>query len=194
MKIHYVYAHPTEQSFNKELLTIAKSSIDENQLTVSDLYQMQFNPAATTEELSSAVDKQVIAEVEKIKQADLVILQFPLWWFSVPAILKGWMDKVFVPGIAYSKEMKFQNGGFASKKALIVTTTQAPKESYTEAGLNGPIESILQPIHHALHFVGFETLAPFIGYRALGNTTDENKVILDQYQAYLTNILGNKNG
>ncbi|EYU47882.1 NADPH-dependent FMN reductase [Acinetobacter baumannii 1457504] len=92
-----------------------------HQVEISDLYAMQFNPLASKEdflelnqpdyfnyalEQRNATKQQLLAtdiqaEIDKVKRADLIILNFPLYWTSVPAILKGWIDRVFVSGLFY---------------------------------------------------------------------------------------------
>ncbi len=94
---------------------------------------MQFNPVATANDFASrrfpdalqydreqkhahehcAFAPDIRAELDKLLRCDLLVLQFPLWWFSVPAIMKGWIDRVLVNGIVYGK----------GKRAMLATTT-----------------------------------------------------------------------
>src|SRR5689334_11951689 len=114
MNILVVYAHPEPASFNRALLQAAVETLagEGHEVVVSDLYAMGFNPVAGpgdfTErrfpdalqydrEQKHATERQLYtpdiqAEIDKLVRCDLLILQFPLWWFSTPAILKGWID------------------------------------------------------------------------------------------------------
>ena len=107
-------------------------------------------------------ERQVAAQ-EKLKAADLVILQFPLWWFGLPAMLKGWVDRVMTMGFAYGAGRRYDQGGLKGRRAMLALTTGGPEASYTERGINGPMERILFPIQHGmLYFCGLEVLPPFV--------------------------------
>jgi NAD(P)H dehydrogenase (quinone) len=116
-----------------------------------------------------AMQADIVAEQDKLRWCDLLLIQFPLWWFSVPAILKGWFDRVFTKGFAYDAGQWFNTAPLFGRKAMLVATTQAPEISYQASGLNGDINTLLQPIHHTLHFVGFSVLAPFMAYGVMDN-------------------------
>ena len=93
-----------------------------------------------------------------------MILQFPLWWFGMPAILKGWVDRVFACGLAYGykgagNRYRYGEGGFEGKRALLSTTVGGPAEDYSPRGINGPLEQLLFPITHGtLFFSGMHVL------------------------------------
>ncbi|KAG2469836.1 NQO1 dehydrogenase, partial [Polypterus senegalus] len=100
---------------------------------VSDLYELKFNPTATKNDIKGEVknpdnfsygdetglawkegklSNDIMEEQKKIKAADLIVFQFPLYWYSVPAILKGWFDRVLTQGFAYTFETLHDNGPF----------------------------------------------------------------------------------
>jgi putative NADPH-quinone reductase len=103
-------------------------------VVVEDLYADNFDPALTIAErtsyYSNSYDRTGVAgEVERLLEAEALVLLFPTWWFSVPAILKGWFDRVWAPGIAYDHADDF--GPIKPrldnlKKVLVVTTLGAP--------------------------------------------------------------------
>ncbi len=121
MNILIVHAHPEPQSFTTSLKTTAQQTFKKlgHRVEVSDLYAMQFSPVASKEDFlelnqpdyfnyaleqrnaakQNLLAPDIQAEIEKVKRADLIILNFPLYWTSVPAILKGWIDRVFVSGL-----------------------------------------------------------------------------------------------
>jgi NAD(P)H dehydrogenase (quinone) len=108
----------------------------------------------------------VTAEQERLLAADTVILQFPLWWFTVPAIMKGWMDRVLTYGFGYgaSRDWKrYGDGVLAGKRAMIVVTTGAAEAHLSERGVNGDINDLLFPIQHGvLFYTGMEVLPPLV--------------------------------
>ncbi|PNJ70947.1 NQO2 isoform 3, partial [Pongo abelii] len=123
-KVLIVYAHQEPRSFNGSLKNVAVDELSRQgcTVTVSDLYAMNFEPRATKKDITGALSNpevfhygvetheaykqrslasDITDEQKKVQEADLVIFQFPLYWFSVPAILKGWMDRVLCQGFAF---------------------------------------------------------------------------------------------
>jgi NAD(P)H dehydrogenase (quinone) len=106
----------------------------------------------------------VEAEQQKLLAADAVILQFPLWWFGMPAILKGWVDRVFAYGFAYGykgagNRYRYGDGMLKGKRALIQVTVGGPEKDYSPRGINGPIEQLLFPVTHGtLFYPGMDVL------------------------------------
>jgi NAD(P)H dehydrogenase (quinone) len=172
-------AHPEPRSFNGALFETAVATLRASGHTVatSDLYRMGFDPASSRGNFTTVKDPdylrlqveelhasevggfapEVEAEIAKIEAADLMIWQFPLWWFGLPAILKGWVDRVFAIGRTYGMGHSYETGVFRGKRALLSLTTGGPRESYAPDGFNGDIEAILRPIHRGmLEFTGFQ--------------------------------------
>ncbi|MGF1764212.1 NAD(P)H-dependent oxidoreductase [Aliivibrio kagoshimensis] len=103
-----VIAHPLENSLCKYLAgkTIRHLVNKGYQVTVKDLYAEQFNPVLSQAERGSYYDEQLdisqmSEDIEQLKQVESLVLIFPTWWFSFPAILKGRFDRVWAPGHAY---------------------------------------------------------------------------------------------
>ncbi|KAG8571585.1 hypothetical protein GDO81_011709 [Engystomops pustulosus] len=119
-----VYAHQEPKSMNGSLKNIAVDVLSKMgcSVTVSDLYAMNFNAVTTRNDIAGdlcnpqhfsygvetmeaykkgCLCEDILKEQEKITEADLVIFQFPLYWFSFPAIMKGWIDRCFVQGFAF---------------------------------------------------------------------------------------------
>lgn len=103
-----------------------------------------------------------------------MILQFPMWWFSMPAILKGWVERVYAHGFAYGVGEhsdrrwgdRYGEGSLAGKRAMLIVTAGGWESHYDARGINGPIDDILFPIQHGiLYYPGFEVLPPFVVYR-----------------------------
>ncbi|XP_019327592.1 PREDICTED: ribosyldihydronicotinamide dehydrogenase [quinone] isoform X2 [Aptenodytes forsteri] len=132
-KVLIVYAHQEPKSLNGSLKRVAVEELSKQgcSVTVSDLYAMQFEPRATrndivgclhnSEEFNYGVEtweaykrgglsSDLIEEQKKVQEADLLIFQFPLYWFSMPAIMKGWMDRVLVQGFAHEFPNCYDSG------------------------------------------------------------------------------------
>ncbi|HHQ6547146.1 TPA: NAD(P)H-dependent oxidoreductase [Serratia fonticola] len=196
MNILLVYAHPEAQSLNGSLKNFAVKHLQDagHQVQVSDLYAIKWKASLDGEDrtdrdranrfnpvLDSRIalergtqSADIALEQEKLLWADTVILQFPLWWFSMPAILKGWVERVYAYGFAYGVGEhsdthwgdRYGEGTLAGKRAMLLVTAGGWESHYSPRGINGPIEDILFPIHHGiLYYPGFDVLPPFVAYR-----------------------------
>ncbi|AOB31217.1 NAD(P)H dehydrogenase [Bordetella sp. H567] len=196
MNVLIVFAHPEPRSLNGSLKDFAVQRLRRagHAVQVSDLYAMnwkatvdaddnlattpgaRFNPSMDSRQAyANGTQRGDIArEQEKLRWADAVILQFPLWWFSMPAILKGWVERVYAYGFAYGVGEhsdshwgdRYGEGMLAGKRAMLVVTTGGWASHYAPRGINGPIDDILFPIQHGLlYYPGFDVLPPHVIYR-----------------------------
>jgi NAD(P)H dehydrogenase (quinone) len=108
MNVLVIYAHPYKQSFNHAIKeTIVESvALGSNLVEVRDLYVLNFNPVLRAEELANSFNSgtvldDVAVEQEFIRWADMVVFVYPLWWAGMPAILRGYLDRVLSFGFAY---------------------------------------------------------------------------------------------
>lgn len=207
MKIFYVYAHPNPSSFNGLLKNTALELLQTLSVDIqqSDLYAQHFKAVASWDDFDitmkteshyflaqqaafqeNSLSEDITFELEKIRWADHIIFQFPLWWFSVPAILKGWFDRILVKGFAYDSGQIFQEGLLKGKTASLSVTTQSPENAYQTNGAHAAtIDTFLHHIHHTLRFVGIKTLPPFVTYAAFHLEAERKEKIIADYQAYL---------
>ncbi len=186
MQAHIVLAHPEPKSFNAHLAAVARDALEGRGwgVTVSDLYAMGFDPCERPEHYPdrqdparfdaqaeqrhasdrSALPAEVRSEIERLDRADLVILQYPMWWHLPPAMLKGWFDRVFVYGEVYRSTQRFEHGRFVGSRVLVSVTVATSAETYAHDGRSGDIELLLWPVHFTMAYVGFGVLRPFVGY------------------------------
>ena len=182
MTAHIVLAHPEAKSFNGYLSGITEKTLTSGgaRVTVSDLYRMDFDPRegahhyatlsnpdafhAQTEQRFNAQNggtpADVEAEIERLLACDLLVVHFPLWWFGMPAILKGWMDRVFVYGRMYRSAERYDKGVCAGKKMIACVTTGASEESCSHNGREGDTQLHLWPILFAFRYLGFSVYEP----------------------------------
>lgn len=105
------------------------------------------------------------AEQEKVAWANLVILQFPMWWFSMPAILKGWVDRVLSLGFAYASGHKYATGLMKRKKAMLSLTTGTASSLFESNGMHGDLHHVLWPINNGIFaYTGFTVLPPIASW------------------------------
>ncbi|KAF2964437.1 hypothetical protein GQX73_g9130 [Xylaria multiplex] len=197
MKVFIVFAHPESQSLNGALLrtTVEELETQGHEVRVSDLYAMQWKSqvdradfphlssdvrlkvayASAEATTSNSLTGDVKLEQEKLLWADTVIFHFPLWWMGMPAILKGWFERVYSLGFGYGlgeyNDMKwgdrYGEGKMQGKRAFVVVTAGGWREHFSARGISGPIDDLLFPINHGLlYYTGFEVLPSFIVYQA----------------------------
>ena len=111
-----------------------------------------------------AAFEAISAEIDRLDRADLLILQYPMWWHLPPAMLKGWFDRVLVYGDVYTSKQRFENGRFAGKRAMLSLTVGTSAETYAFDGRSGDIELLLWRVNFTLAYVGFSVLRPFVAY------------------------------
>jgi putative NADPH-quinone reductase len=132
MRLLFVHAHPVPESFNTALYAAAVDSARAkgHEVRLIDLNAEQFNPIMSaderrgyTEDVQIPVDVQ--PHIEALQWAEGLILVYPTWWYSQPAILKGWMDRVWRPGIAFTLHDEGQRlrAGLTNIRLIGVITT-----------------------------------------------------------------------
>ena len=212
MNVLIVHAHPEAKSFNTALMTLAKEQLTQagHCVEVSDLYEMNWNPVASADDFAQRkspdylvyaleqrynFDQQAIAhdiaiEIAKLQKADLLILNFPLFWFSVPAIMKGWIDRVLISGVCYGGMRFYDQGGLKGKKALVTLTLGGREHMFGENAIHGElVDGMLRPLlRGTLAYVGLEVLPPFIGYHVPYISQEAREQMLVDYKHYLANL------
>jgi NAD(P)H dehydrogenase (quinone) len=213
MNVLIVYAHPERESLNGTLKDLAVDTLtdDGHQVQVSDLYAMNWKAVLDEEDFPERMNKELFnpileqlnavkegsipqdvkEEMDKVLWADLIIFQFPIWWSNFPAILKGWVDRVFYNGFAFNLvEMQlYGNGPLRGKKAMLSFTTGAPRELYTDEGPHGEIEVLIKYFNHLLfEFVGMEALPYFAIFGPGDMTEEEREAELDRFQEIIKNV------
>jgi NAD(P)H dehydrogenase (quinone) len=211
MNILIVLAHPELKSFNGAMADTAKRTLEAAGHTVafSDLYRMGFNPVSDRYNFLSVKDPEYLKlqveesyaseqnafapeleeEIRKIESCDLMIFQFPLWWFGLPAILKGWVDRVMAMGRTWGNGNIYNTGRFRGKRALLSLTTGGPDETYLKGGFNGDIHAILRPIQRGIfQFLGFDVLAPQIHYAPVRASEETRRSWLADWEERLLHI------
>jgi len=211
VRVLIVYAHPEPASFNAAMKDASVETLVAagHSVVVSDLYAQGFNPVAGTADFTSRADPDrldvgteqahaartsgfapdVQAEIDKLLAADLLILQFPFWWYSVPAILKGWIDRVFAYGVAYDFGRTWDRGVFRGRRAMLSFTTSAPPTSSLPDGRNGDLERTLWPLHAGvLALCGYDVLQPFVAHAVRWIDAPGREAILAAYRARLAGV------
>lgn len=208
MKVLIVHAHPEPGSFTGAMKQVAIETLTGagHEVRVSDLYEMKFNPVASSTDFRTRANssylvyaleqrhadktntftEDIAAEIEKVAWADLVIFSFPIFWFSVPAIMKGWIDRVFISGRFYGGMRFYDRGGLNGKRALLALTLGGQRHMFDADGIHGPLDDMLRPLlRGTLAYLGFEVLPPFVSWHVPYISTAERQRFLEEYRCYL---------
>ena len=192
MNVLVVYAHHEPGSLTSAMKNMVVETLSHqgHGVVVSDLYAQGFTAPAqkwdfvTTTgghfnymleqkhaaRLDLAFSPDIVGEIQKVKAADAVIFVSPLWWMGVPAILKGWFDRVLAMGVAWDGGQYYEKGLFRGKQAMMVLAAGHPGEYYSATGLHkASLQSILHPINWGtLAFCGFDVHEPVVATNVLG--------------------------
>ncbi|GAA4429965.1 NAD(P)H-dependent oxidoreductase [Georgenia halophila] len=217
--VHWISAHPEPRSLSGSLRRDGIAFLRErgHEVIESDLYAMRWDPVLRPRDGAVSADNgargehegrfrvsqdtrraylageqqpDVAAEQHKLREADAVVVQFPLWWYGLPAILKGWIDRVFVSGFAFGKDpytgrrLRFEQGPFTGKRALVVTTLGDREGSIGPRGKSGELtETLFGLLHGTFAYTGMSVLRPWALPSADFTTPEE-------YQAASADLLG----
>ena len=196
-----VFAHPEPTSLTRQLVDVSMHTLraQGHEVLTSDLYAMRWKAVFDEHDFPTRADParldfmresahsytsrrqtvDVEAEQDKVMRAHALIFHFPLWWYGMPAILKGWFDRVWANGLAYGyrnagNRYRYGEGAFAGKRALLSVAVGGPAADYSPRGINGPLEDLLFPVTHGtLFFPGLSVLPTFAVYSAARMSDEE---------------------
>lgn len=204
MKVLIVHAHPEPKSFCSSMknVMVERFRAQGHEVVESDLYAMKFNPVASSADFATrhdsdylvyameqrhaykagTLDSDIELEVAKVQAADLVVLNFPLFWFSVPAILKGWIDRVFLSGPFYGGRNFYDQGRMAGKRAWVSLTLGGREHMFGEKAVHPPLEQLLAPVlRGSLGYVGFDVHQPFAAYHVPYISQEAREAVLTDF-------------
>ena len=155
-----------------------------HKVVISDLYGLGFSPVAqkwdfvTTagghfnymleqqhaSKLDLAFSPDIVAEIQKLQAADLVIFIAPLWWLGMPAILKGWFDRILAMGVAWDTDKIYESGLLRGKQTMLVLSAAGPENYFSPTGAYKATSlQLLHPINRGvLAFCGMDVHEPFV--------------------------------
>jgi NAD(P)H dehydrogenase (quinone) len=211
MRAHLVYAHPEPKSFCAAMKDTAVTALAEagHEVTISDLYAERFNPVASGADfvmrrdpryLSYALEQRraiewdtlapdITREVERVLAADLLFLVFPVFWFSMPAILKGWVDRVFLSGMFYGGRRFYGRGHLVGRRAGIVASMGAREHMFGLKAIHGEIEPMFRHLTRGtLGYVGYNVLEPFWAFHVPYISDEERRRDLDRLRQHLAKL------
>ncbi len=217
MNVLMVYAHQETTSFGSAMHNRALSFFEKrgDNVTVSDLYGSGFHAVAAKwdfvtsggphenymmeqKRIASKDDgagfaEDIKTEIARMRAADLIVFEFPIWWSAPPAIMKGWFDKVFALGVAWDGNHRYDSGLLRGKKALVIACAGDDEKLYSSEGVHkATLTQYLYPLlHGTLAQSGFDVIKPFIAHNLTASGEDERQEILGKLNAYLESFSAN---
>ncbi|GAA3538274.1 NAD(P)H-dependent oxidoreductase [Zobellella aerophila] len=211
MNILIVYWHPEPASFNAAMLRTASRVLTAqgHEVQISDLNELTFNPVSGRHNFTTTANPEyfkqqdeeahaarhdgfaedIDIERQKLAWCHLLIFQFPLWWSGMPAIMKGWVDRVFTCQHDDDTQYPCDAAPFREKRAMLSLTTGGPESLYLAGGPLGTMSDILHPIHRGmLALAGFQVLAPFVAYQPACLCEHGRIALLEQYARRLRGL------
>ncbi|WP_109480320.1 NAD(P)H-dependent oxidoreductase [Paraburkholderia sp. C35] len=187
-KVHIVHAHPEPRSFCTAMAHEARGRLMQQgaEVSFSDLYALDFDPVVRASDFSEranddylvyaleqrhALEHDIVAadirrEVDALLASDTLMLVFPLYWFSTPALIKGWIDRCFLSGALYGGKRIYGRGGMAGKRAVIGVTLGGREHMFGADGIHGELARgmLRHLLQGTLGYVGYEVLEPFFAW------------------------------
>ncbi|MBP1223536.1 NAD(P)H-dependent oxidoreductase [Flavobacterium sp. 1355] len=142
MKNLIIYAHPNSGSLNHFFKQTILETLQESgeEIEVRDLYEINFNPVLSLNDMNGQrmgkVAPEIQTEQDFITWADRIIFVYPIWWTGMPAIMKGYIDRVFSYGFAYRYDSGVQKGLLTGKKTIIVNSHGKSNAEYEASGMD----------------------------------------------------------
>lgn len=210
--VHLVHAHPEPRSFCTALAHAARARFEAQGATVhfSDLYAQAFDPVAKAGDFAMRANPDYLVyaleqrhalaqerlapdiarELARLRDAELLVLVFPLYWFSVPAILKGWIDRCFLSGALYGGKRIYGRGAMAGKRALVAVTLGGREHMFGRGAVHGEFAQgmLRHLLQGTLGYVGYEVLQPFVAWHVPYCTPEERERMLAGWQRCLADL------
>lgn len=212
MNILIVSAFMSPKSLTASLHNAALGTLerDGHSVAVTSLYSQQFNPVASSMDFTTSsgvaanymfeqqrtanthsdFSPDIQAEMKKISDADIILFHFPLWWGGVPAIMKGWFERVFAMGFAWDAGHRYENGLLRGKRALVCLSSGDPDAYYSAEGMHRAsiVQHLYPLLHGTLAFCGLDVLQPIIISNVTASDTDQTQEQIKEYQTILGSI------
>lgn len=191
MKFLIVDSHPYSESFNRQLTRKIEEAVKEkHQVEVVNLVDDKFNPVMEAADLrlfssGKSADPKVAEYQQKIDEADCLVFAFPIWWSTMPAVLKGFLDKVLLYGYAYTYGENGMLEGLLSKQAVVITTMETPNSMFDEM-INNPVKN--QFINATLGSCGVQTIRHFQIDQINSGTSDYRKETFNKIVEYFKGL------
>ena len=207
-----IHAHPASDSFVSAMRDTIAVTLSERGYAImeSDLYAMRFNPVLSADDFGLRRDEEhlnlaleqrhnyqnaslsadLMAEIDKVSRSDLIVFTFPLFWFNVPAIMKGWIDRVFISGPFYGGKSIYARAGMAGKMATAAFSLGGRSDMFGSRGIHGElVEGFMRSFFQgSLGYVGMDVIEPFVAYHIPYLKLPDREAVLRDLADYFAGI------
>ena len=186
-RAHIVYTHPEPRSFVAAMRDTTQAALANAgwQTSATDLHAAGFGAVARATDFGEraspghlvypleqrhawehgSLAPEIENEVRAVVDADLLVLVFPVFWFSVPAQMKGWIDRVFLSGVFYGGRRVYDRGGMVGKHALVVAALGGREHMFGTGALHGELTGMMRHLlQGTLGYAGFSVYEPFFAH------------------------------
>ncbi len=192
MKTLVIFAHPNPNSFNAAILEVVKDELNKKgaEVKVKDLYAMNWNPVLSASDfqqmLGGKMPEDIAREQADVAWADMLVLVCPIWWYSMPAMLKGYIDRVMSQGFAYQYTETGPVGLLEGKRAAVITTSGADENTARQTGMMESINTSI--VNGIFRFCGFQD-AKYMNCYAVPMVSDEDRRrMLEQVREFVKGL------
>ncbi len=196
MKHLIIYVHPNSKSFNHAIAEAISEEllISDQDVQVRDLYALKFDPVIKQSDYDmlarGEVPQDVGQEQDFIRWADILYFICPIFWAGLPALMKGYLERVFSQGFAYRFSEHVFEGLLGEKKAVIINTTGGSLKMYQSSGM---LESIQQTIEGGIfRFCSMDVIAHRFFLNVPFSTEAERSRMLDEARDIIRDICEEK--
>ena len=188
MRAVVVLTHPAEQSFTRATCDAAVRGLTRagHDVTVLDLYRMGFQPAMTNAERIAyhgdepVVDPLVAKSVATIRGAEILVFVYPTWWSGLPAMLKGWLEKTMLPGVAFVFNADHRvRPGLTSVRRIVGISSYGSPRLYIKAIHDNGRRTLLRALRLN---TGLRTRSTWLAFYGIDNST------IDQREAFIAKV------
>jgi len=214
MRVHLVHTHPEPRSFAAAMRDVVQEAFEArgDAVTVSDLYAMGFNPVPSAADFEArerpgrlayaseqrhafaagTLAPDVAAEVGHVLAADLLAFTFPVFWFGPPAMLKGWVERVFLAGPFYGGRRVYGRGGLAGKRAFVAMGLGGRAHMSGPGAIHGELEMGMMRhfFQGTLGYVGLAVHRPFVAHHVPYVDDAARRAMLDDLRACVRDLDG----
>lgn len=193
MKVLILYAHPNPSSFNRAILERVEETLNDegHEFRTLDLYARDDKVRLDAQDLATIKSGEMPPDIRELQQevlwADALAFIYPVWWFGMPAVLKGWIDRVFQEGFAFRFGADGMSGLLGPRRALVIHTTGGDYQAHVD--MNG-LDLLSRPlVEGVLGFCGLGPVhyLPLFGVPVIGN--GERLHMLDQVRDITRRLL-----
>lgn len=197
MKALVIFTHPKQRSFNRIILDNVVEELKNKSIEVKikDLYAEKFNSLLSAEDFEEMENGQTPSDIAReqadVAWADILIFIYPIWWWGMPSMLKGWIDRVLCDGFAYSDTPEGYKPLLVKKRAIVITTSRSSKDFWNEHDMGVAVSKL--SIQGVYGVIGIYDVIYKNLYGVCSASEEELKALLEEVKEIMQGLENGKN-